>query len=124
MTAELVGAMAALALAHAFEAAHTAQTIAKIVNPITSAIKGTAAEPGLPGESNLSSGGSGDAVNTAQNVVNRQQKRTGAEAAAKVAPKPLNPFDGQPPGHNYAGGPRLPAPPTNGSGSGGAALEY
>jgi hypothetical protein len=35
MAADLVGGTVGLAIAHAFEAAYTAQTIAKIVNPIT-----------------------------------------------------------------------------------------
>jgi len=39
MAADLVGGTVGLALAHAFEAAYTAQTIARIVNPITGAIK-------------------------------------------------------------------------------------
>jgi len=43
----------------------------------------------------------------------------------------LNPFNGQPPGYNYRPAdssnprsPQLPPPPDNGSGSGGASLEY
>jgi hypothetical protein len=39
MAAELVGGTVGLALAHAFEAAYTAQTIARIVNPITASLK-------------------------------------------------------------------------------------
>jgi hypothetical protein len=39
MAAELVGGTGGLALAHAFEAAYTAQAIAKIVNPITKGLK-------------------------------------------------------------------------------------
>ena len=126
MAADLVGGTVGLALAHAFEAAYTAQTIARIVNPITSAIKGTAAgAAGLArGSGSSSMRGGGDAVSAAQNIVNQQQKQSAAEAAANTATKPLNPFDGQPPGYNYVGGPRLPPPPANGSGSGGAALEY
>jgi hypothetical protein len=68
-------------------------------------------------------GGGGDTVSAAQNIVSQHQKQSAAGAAANAATKPLNPFDGQPPGYNYVGGPRLP-PPTNGPGSGGAALEY
>ena len=52
-------------------------------------------------------------MSAAQNIVNQQQKQSAAETAANVATKPLNPFDGQPPGYNYIGGPQLP-PPTNG----------
>ena len=39
MAAELVGGTVGLALGHAFEAAYTAQTIARIVNPITCGLK-------------------------------------------------------------------------------------
>jgi type IV secretory pathway TrbL component len=39
MAADLVGGTVGLALAHAFEAAYTAQTIARIVNPITASLK-------------------------------------------------------------------------------------
>jgi hypothetical protein len=126
MAAELVGGTVGLALGHAFKAAYTAQTIARIVNPITSAIKGTAAGvAGLArGSGSSSMGGGSDALSAVQSIVNQQQKQSAAEAAANAATKPLNPFDGQPPGYNYVGGPRLPQPPTNGSGSGGAALEY
>jgi type IV secretion system protein TrbL len=125
MAAELVGGTVGLALGHAFEAAYTAQTIARIVTPITSAIKGTAAGvAGLArGVGSSSMGGGGDTVSAAQNIVSQHQKQSAAGAAANAATKPLNPFDGQPPGYNYVGGPRLP-PPTNGPGSGGAALEY
>jgi type IV secretion system protein TrbL len=126
MAAELVGGTVGLALGHAFEAAYTAQTIARIVTPITSAIKGTAAGvAGLArGVGSSSMGGGGDTVSAAQNIVNQHQKESAAETAANAATKPLHPFDGQPPGYNYVGGPRLPPPPTNGPGSGGAALEY
>src|SRR5277367_6686947 len=53
MAADLVGGTVGLAIAHAFEAAYTAQTIAKIVNPITRGIGqiGTA----LSGDSKVSS---------------------------------------------------------------------
>jgi hypothetical protein len=62
-------------------------------------------------------------MSAAQSVVNQQQKQSAAETASDTSTKPLNPFDGQPPGYNYIGGPQLP-PPTNGPGSGGAALEF
>jgi P-type conjugative transfer protein TrbL len=124
MAAELVGGTVGLALGHAFEAAYTAQTIARIVNPITSAIKGTAAGvAGFARGSGSSFTGGGDAMSAAQSVVNQQQKQSAAETASDTSTKPLNPFDGQPPGYNYIGGPQLP-PPTNGPGSGGAALEF
>jgi hypothetical protein len=52
-------------------------------------------------------------------------------AGANAATKPLNPFNGQTPGYNYRPpdssnprGPQLPPSPNNGSGGGGAALEY
>ena len=54
-----------------------------------------------------------------------------AAAGASGATKPLNPFNGQTPGYNYRPpdssnppGPQLPPSPNNGSGGGGAALEY
>jgi hypothetical protein len=125
MAADLVGGTIGLALGHAFEAAYTAQTIARIVNPITSAIKGTASGiAGFARGSGSSFTGGGDAVSAAQNIVNQQQKQSAAEAAATAATKPLNPFDGQPPGYNYVGGPRLPLPPTSGPGSSGSVIEY
>lgn len=77
-------------------------TIARIVNPITSAIKGTAADvAGFAREISSSFTGGGDAMNAAQNIVNQQQKQGTAETAANTATKRLNPFDGQPPGYNY-----------------------
>jgi P-type conjugative transfer protein TrbL len=131
MAAELVGGTVGLALAHAFEAAYTAQTIARIVNPITTGLKKVS-----EGVANLGSGksnnGSGEqaAIHT---VLAQHQRQTSADRAASAATKVLNPFDGQAPGYNYRGpngaspspnGPALPPSPNDGSGSGGAALEY
>jgi hypothetical protein len=76
MAADLVGGTVGLALGHAFEAAYTAQTITRIVNPITSAIKGTAAGvSGFARGSGSSFAGGGDAMSAAQNVVNQHQNR-------------------------------------------------
>jgi type IV secretion system protein TrbL len=131
MAAELVGGTVGLALAHAFEAAYTAQTIAKIVNPITAGLKKVS-----EGVANLGSGkgnnGTGEqaAIHT---VLAQHQRQTSADRAASAATKVLNPFDGEPPGYNYRGpkgaspspnGPALPPSPNSGPGRGGAALEY
>ena len=55
----------------------------------------------------------------AANVATEARARNAAEPTT-----PLNPFNGQQPGYNIRppAGPSLP--PSNGSGSGGAALEY
>ena len=131
LAAELVGGTVGLALAHAFEAAYTAQTIAKIVNPITAGLKKVS-----EGVANLGSGkgnnGTGEqaAIHT---VLAQHQRQTSADRAASAATKVLNPFDGEPPGYNYRGpkgaspspnGPALPPSPNSGPGRGGAALEY
>ena len=131
MAADLVGGTVGLALAHAFEAAYTAQTIARIVNPITAGLKKVS-----DGVASLGSGrgnGSGGEQAAIQTILAQHQRQSSAEAAANTATKVLNPFNGQPPGYNYRGpkgaspspsGPALPPPPNNGPGSGGAALEY
>jgi type IV secretion system protein TrbL len=93
MAAELVGGTVGLAIAHAFEAAYTAQTIAKIVNPITRGIGqiGTAVSGGAKAASNQE--------RMARNsVVNSQQRDS--EAAANATTKVLNPNNGRPPGYN------------------------
>jgi hypothetical protein len=131
MAADLVGGTVGLALAHAFEAAYTAQTIARIVNPITAGLKKVS-----DGVASLGSG-KGNAANgehaAIQSILEQHQRQTSADRAANAATKVLNPFDGQPPGYNYRGpngaspspsGPALPPSPNDGSGSGGAALEY
>ncbi len=131
MAADLVGGTVGLALAHAFEAAYTAQTIARIVNPITAGLKKVS-----EGVANLGGGrgnGAGGEQAAIQTILSQHQRQTSADQAASAATKVLNPFDGQPPGYNYRGpngappspnGPALPPSPNNGSGSGGAALEY
>ncbi len=131
MAADLVGGTVGLALAHAFEAAYTAQTIARIVNPITSGLKkisdGVANLAGTKG-----SDGRGDQA-AIQSILAQHQRQTSADKAASAATTVLNPFDGQPPGYNYRppngpasspDGPALPPSPNSGPGSGGAALEY
>jgi type IV secretion system protein TrbL len=131
MAAELVGGTVGLALAHAFEAAYTAQTIARIVNPITAGLKKVS-----DGVASLGSG-KGNAANgehaAIQSILAQHQRQTSADRAANAATKVLNPFDGQLPGYNYRGpngaspspnGPALPPSPNSGPGSGGAALEY
>jgi hypothetical protein len=131
MAADLVGGTVGLALAHAFEAAYTAQTIARIVNPITAGLKKVSDGVATLG-SGKSNNGSGEqaAIHT---ILAQHQRQTSAERAADAATKVLNPFEGQPPGYNYRGpngaspspnGPALPPSPNDGSGSSGAALEY
>ncbi|MBF6570769.1 MAG: P-type conjugative transfer protein TrbL [Candidatus Binataceae bacterium] len=123
MAAELVGGTVGLALAHAFEAAYTAQTIARIVNPITAGLKKVS-----EGVASLG-GGKGNAANgeqtAIQSILRDHQRRTSAEAAASAATTVLNPFTGKPRPFNGGSspspsGPALP-PPSNGPGGGGAA---
>jgi type IV secretion system protein TrbL len=131
MAADLVGGTVGLALSHAFEAAYTARTITRIVNPITSGLKKVS--DGIAGLGNGKGTGAGSEQSAIQSVLAQHQRQTSADAAANTATKVLNPFDGQPPGYNYRGpngassspsGPALPPSPNDGSGSGGAALEY
>ena len=131
MAAELVGGMAGLALSHAFEAAYTAQTIARIVNPITSGLKKVS--EGIAGLGNGKSTGAGSEQSAIQSVLAQHQRQSSAETAANPATNVLNPFHGKPPGYNYRGpngagpspiAPALPPSPNGGSGSGGASLEY
>lgn len=78
MAAELVGGTVGLALAHAFEAAYTAQTIARIVNPITAGLKKVSA-----GVASLGNGkGNGASAEQAafQSMLALHQRRTTAEA--------------------------------------------
>jgi P-type conjugative transfer protein TrbL len=124
MAAELVGGTVGLALAHAFEAAYTAQTIARIVNPITAGLKKVS--DGIASLGNGKGNGASGEQAAIQNILAQHQRQTNADQAANAVTKVLNPFDGQPPGYNYRppSGPALPPPPNNGPGSGGAALEY
>ena len=128
MAADLVGGTVGLALAHAFEAAYIAQTI---VRPITSGLKKI--HDGISGiAKGSSSTGAGDGVQVAmQDILRQHQRQSIADTGAGAATKVLNPFNGQPPGYNYSPpdglnpqGPQLPSPPNNGSGGGGASLEY
>jgi type IV secretion system protein TrbL len=123
MAAELVGGTVGLALAHAFEAAYTAQTIAKIVTPITSSLKKV-----HDGISALAKGGansaSGDQA-AIQSILAQHRRETAASSAASAATTVLNPFTGKPRPYNgpdsSPAGPALPPPPNNGPGGGGAA---
>jgi hypothetical protein len=129
MAAELVGGTVGLALAHAFEAAYTAQTIARIVNPITAGLKKVS--DGVASLGNGKGSGASGEQAAIQSILAQHQRESSADTAANAATKVLNPFNGQPPGYNYRPpdssnpqGPQLPPPPNNGSGGGGAALEY
>jgi type IV secretion system protein TrbL len=123
----LVGGSIGLALAHAFEAAYIARTI---VSPITSGLKKI--HDGIAGSTKGNSKGAGDGVQSAmQDILRQHQRQSSADASTSAATKVLNPFNGQPPGYNHRPpdpsnprGPQLPPPPNNGSGSGGASLEY
>ena len=123
----LVGGSIGLALAHAFEAAYIAQSI---VRPITSGLKKI--HDTLAGQKGSGSAGRGDGMQAAmQDILSQHQRQSSADAGANAATKVLNPFNGQPPGYNYRPpgssgpqSPQLPPSPNNGSGSGGAALEY
>ncbi len=120
MAADLVGGTVGLALAHAFEAAYTAQTIIKIVSPITAGLKkvsdGVAA---LAKGAGNSAGGEQAAM---QNILAQHQRRTSADAAASEATTVLNPFTGKPRPYNgpdsSPAGPALPPPPNNGPAGG------
>jgi P-type conjugative transfer protein TrbL len=93
MAADLVGGTVGLAIAHAFEAAYTAQTIAKIVNPITQL--GAA----ITGRDKNKATSSQDRSAMDSLVIN-QQRASEATAAASAATKVLNPNNGRPPGYN------------------------
>jgi len=93
MAAELVGGTVGLAIAHAFEAAYTAQTIAKIVNPITqlgAAITGRDKNKATSSQDRLAM----------DSLVRNQQRDSAATVAASAATKVLNPNNGRPPGYN------------------------
>jgi len=93
MAAELVGGTVGLAIAHAFEAAYTAQTIAKIVNPITqlgAAITGRDKDKSTSSQDRFAM----------DSVVSNQQRDSNATTAASAATKVLNPNNGRPPGYN------------------------
>jgi hypothetical protein len=102
MAADLIGGTVGLALAHAFEAAYTAQTIAKIVNPITAGLKKVS-----EGVASLGGGKS----QHPERRTDRHPERTRAAPAPDERRAPwslrlppcLNPFDGQPPAITIAG---------------------
>jgi len=93
MAAELVGGTVGLAIAHAFEAAYTAQTIAKIVNPITQL--GSA----ITGRDKIKATSRQDRF-AMESLVSNQQRDSTATVAANAATKVLNPNNGRPPGYN------------------------
>jgi P-type conjugative transfer protein TrbL len=99
MAADLVGGTVGLALAHAFEAAYTAQTIARIVNPISASLRKVS--EGVASLSRSRDGASGDPVQTAmQDILTRHQREKSLETGRLAATTVLNPFDGRPPGYN------------------------
>jgi len=99
MAADLVGGTVGLALAHAFEAAYTAQTVARIVNPITAGLKKVS--EGVASLGRGANGASGDPVQAAmQNILERHQREKSIEAGRLAATTKLNPFDGHTPGYN------------------------
>jgi type IV secretion system protein TrbL len=127
MAADLVGGTVGLALAHAFEAAYTAQTITKIVNPITAGLKKVS--NGVTSLAKSSGSDNRDEGTVLRDGLARHRPRSGDTASA--ATTVLNPFHGQQPGYNNRGpngaspiGPALPPLPNGGPGNGGAALEY
>ena len=127
MAADLVGGTVGLALAHAFEAAYTAQTIAKIVSPITAGLKKVS--EGVAGLANSKANGANGEQAAMQSILAQHQRRTAAEASASAATTVLNPFTGKPRPYNgpdpSPAGPALPPPPGDGPGGGGAAqLSY
>jgi P-type conjugative transfer protein TrbL len=100
MAADLVGGTVGLALAHAFEAAYTAQTVARIVNPITASLRKVS--EGVASLGRGREGTSGDSVQAAmQDILTRHQREKSLEAGRLAATTVLNPFDGRRPGYNY-----------------------
>jgi type IV secretion system protein TrbL len=99
MAADLVGGTVGLSLAHAFEAAYTAQTIARIVNPITASLRKVS--EGVASLGRGRDGASGDPAQAAmQNILTEHQRQKSLEAGRLAATTVLNPFDGRPPGYN------------------------
>ena len=126
MAADLVGGTVGLALAHAFEAAYTAQTIARIITPITAGFKNVS--EGIAGLGNGKANGANGEQAAMQSILAQHQRRTAAEASASAATTVLNPFTGQPRPYNgpdpSPAGPALPPPPGDGPGGGAAQLSY
>lgn len=123
MAADLVGGTVGLALAHAFEAAYTAQTIIKIVSPMTAGLKKVS--DGVAALTKGAGNPQGREQAAMQSILAQHQRRSSADAGANAATMVLNPFTGKPRPYN---GPdsspassALPPPPNNGPGGAGAA---
>jgi type IV secretion system protein TrbL len=118
MAADLVGGTIGLALAHAFEAAYTAQTVTKIVSPITAGLKKVS-----DGVASIANGRRDSVQNEpgaiSNFVANGEHRNAPADAPTKV----LNPFTGKPQPYDNGTGstsgavPALPSP--NGGANGG-----
>jgi type IV secretion system protein TrbL len=125
MAADLVGGTVGLALAHAFEAAYTAQTIAKIVTPVTASLKKF--HEGISALARSGGNPASGEQSAIQSILAQHQRRSSADAAASAATTVLNPFTGKPRPYNgpdpSAAGPSLP-PPGSGPGGGAAQLGY
>jgi type IV secretion system protein TrbL len=125
MAADLVGGTVGLALAHAFEAAYTAQTIAKIVTPVTASLKKV--HEGISALARSGGNPASGEQSAIQSILAQHQRRSSADAAASAATTVLNPFTGKPRPYNgpdpSAAGPSLP-PPGSGPGGGAAQLGY
>lgn len=127
MAADLVGGTIGLALAHAFEAAYTAQTITKIVNPITAGLKKVS--DGVASIANGKREPDRNETGATANFLANQHHRHAAEATPDAPTKVLNPFTGKPlPSDNGTGtttgaGPALPSP-TSGPSNGGVPARH
>ncbi|SRR5579885_68172 len=119
MAADLVGGTIGLALAHAFEAAYTAQTVTKIVSPITAGLKKVS-----DGVASIANGRRDPVQNepgAISNFVANGEHRNGT-APADAPTKVLNPFTGKPlpydngTGTTFGSGPALLSP-NGGSGA-------
>jgi type IV secretion system protein TrbL len=96
MAAELVGGTVGIALAHAFEAAYTAQTIARIVNPITASLKKV--HEGISGAAGGAARTPDERSRAAYDSMLAAQRRDLNEAARR-ATVVLDPFTGKPDPH-------------------------
>lgn len=125
MAAELVGGTVGLALSHAFEAAYTAQTIAKIVTPVTASLKKV--HEGISALARSGGNSASGEQSAIQSLLAQHRRESAADAAASAATTVLNPFTGKPRPYNgpdpSAAGPSLP-PPSSGPGGGVAQLGY
>lgn len=118
MASDLVGGTVGLALAHAFEAAYTAQTIARVVNPITAGLKKVS-----DGVSSLANGrrdGSNE-QEAMRTFLANPQRGTGTETA-NAATTVLDPFTGRrlqyQAGSTTQSGTALPSPSRGPGGNG------